>query len=191
MSFAKNSTVRHAIQAKLRDFDETVSLLNEWTQIVKVLTEKSPRIIVVGPQPRYPVKCCDDGDHFPKEYDGQEYAKDCYDLASFMAMQMVMEGVFMVHPGDVFGWGTPSVGDLLSSDLVHLNAQGQYRKLAVVLGLLDTLREHGDAQPDRLTGGLTPAGWPAFKKGMSEYAKKCPDASFQKPKFFAPDTSDV
>ena len=187
-TFTCDPVAIHPIKVMMRNANQMTELLNEMLKIVKLLEElEDTRIIFICPSPRYLSRCCNDPGHLPAGFSPSDYLAQVYNVSSFICTLTEMEGVFVVHPGQVFGWGKAPTSDLISNDLVHLNPEGQNVKLATVLGIVDSLREDIRLQPGRSTSIQSTSDWGEYEEELVSAAKVKPTISFVCPAFLAED----
>ena len=59
----------HLLNARMRTEGEVNDLLiNVCRRVNQLAALRNGQIIIVGPMPRYPSRCCDDNDHMPKGF---------------------------------------------------------------------------------------------------------------------------
>ena len=79
-------------------------------------------MLIVGPMPRHPERCCLDNSHMDADFSPDEYTRMCYLVSTYMVGVLKQENAFVLHPGEIFGWGEkPDIMWFVGHDGVHLN----------------------------------------------------------------------
>ena len=116
----------HTLNARARSLLELGELLVDLLSRVRKLLSKGKSMLIVGPMPRHPERCCLDSNHMDADFSPDEYTRMCYMASSFMAGVLKQENVFVLHPGEIFGWGEkPDIMRFVGPDGVHLNDAGE------------------------------------------------------------------
>ena len=106
---------------------ELGELLEDVLSKVRKLLSRGVSLILVGPMPRHPEKCClDTNSHMDSGYSPDEFTRMCYLMSTYMVGVLRQKNVKVLHPGEIFGWGEmPEVTSFVGLDGVHLNDAGE------------------------------------------------------------------
>ena len=133
----------HPVNARARTNEEVEILLNEVITHVEKLSKQRSSIVLVGPQPRHPERCCGDVSHLPQDFSPTEYTRRCYLVSTFLVSALEQENLYVLHPGEVFGWGRePATRNYVGPDGVRLDG-GSEQKVKDIISRRMRKFQHG------------------------------------------------
>ena len=117
----------HTLNARARTANELGEILADLLLRVSKLLEQGKSILLVGPMPQHPEKCClDTNHHMESGYSPDEFTQMCFLVSTFMVGILRQKNATVLHPGEIFGWGEkPDVMRFIGFDGVHLNDAGE------------------------------------------------------------------
>ena len=138
----KSKVPIHLLNARMRTNGEVNDLLVDvCRRINKLAAQRKGQVLLVGPMPRHPSRCCDDSDHMQMGFTCSDYTKRCYLVSSFLKQVLEPENIYVLHPGQVFGWGRePAVSKMVINDGVHLNDEAKKRVMRIIIDRMDTYK---------------------------------------------------
>ena len=123
----------HPVNARVRTNEEVERLLDDVIARVKKISKHRSSIILVGPQPRHPERCCGDVSHLPQDFSPSEFTRLCYMVSTFLVCALEQKNLYVLHPGEVFGWGRePATRNYVGPDGVHLDGGSEQRILDII-----------------------------------------------------------
>ena len=160
----------HLLNSRMRTEGEVNDLLVDVCRRVNQLAvQRKGQVIVVGPMPRHPSRCCDDNEHMQKGFVSSDYTKRCYLISSFLELVLEQKNIYVLHPGQVYGWDRePAVSKVVANDGVHLNDDAKRRVMKIIVDRLDsfqhvpesteadTSKDAGTAEVEEAEGKLGP-----------------------------------
>ena len=165
----------HTLAAKARSAMELGELMEDvLSRVRKLLSEGCQSIILVGPMPRHPEKCClDTNSHMDSGYSPDEFNRMCYLMSTYMVGILRQKNVKVLHPGEIFGWGEmPDVTRFVGPDGVHLSDAGERAAHGIIRGRVNANKlEREKAEADG-----SPGNGASFES-VAEEGKEVPDGS--------------
>ena len=131
----------HTLNSRARSLNELGELLADLLSKVRKLLSKGKFMLIVGPMPRHPERCCLDNSHMDSDFSPDEFTRMCYLVSTFMAGVLKQKNVSVLHPGEIFGWGEkPDIMRFVSHDGVHLNDAGERAVRSIIQGRLHAFK---------------------------------------------------
>ena len=116
----------HTLNARARTANELGELVDDLLPRVSKLLQQRESILIVGPMPRHPERCCLAADHMQARYSPDEFNWMCYLISTYMVVILRQKNVTVMHPREIFGWGEKlDVMRFVDIDGVHLNDEGE------------------------------------------------------------------
>ena len=124
----------HTLNARAWTANELGELLADLLSRVSKLIQQGKSILIVGPMPRHPEKCCLNMDHHMQAgYSPDEFTRMCYLVSTYMVGILQQKNATVLHPGEIFGWSEkPDVMRFVGIYGVHLIDEGK-RAVRVII----------------------------------------------------------
>ena len=127
------STPIHTLNARARTVNELGELLADLLSKVSKLLKQGKSMLIVGPMPRHPEKCCLNSNHMDAGFSPDEFTRMCYLVSTYMVGILKHKNVAVLHPGEIFGWGEkPDIMRFVGHNGVHLNNVGEQAVRSII-----------------------------------------------------------
>ena len=163
-------------------------LIDVCRRVNQLAAQRKGQVIIVGPMPRHPSRCCDDNDHMQKGFVCTDYTKRCYLISSFLELVLEQKNIYVLHPGQVYGWDRePAVSKVVANDGVHLNDDAKRRVMKIIVDRLDSFQHvpestEADTSKDAGTAKVEEAeGKPGPEDYLTKYLPDMDNFIYVKP----------
>ena len=130
-------------------------------------------MLIVGPMPRHPEKCCLDTYHMDAGFSPYEFTRMCYLVSTYMVGILKHKNVAVLHPREIFGWGKkPDIMRLVGLDGVHLNDVGEQAVRSIIQRKVHPFKV--EREKVKMEGSMDCGAGP---EGAAEKGEKVPGAS--------------
>ena len=93
----------HTLNARARTAIELGEIMEDLLLRVCKLLSQGVSVLLVGPMPRHPEKCCLDTNHLMDSgYSLDEFTRMCYLMSTYMLGILQQKNVKVLHPGEIF-----------------------------------------------------------------------------------------
>ena len=156
----------HLESPVLKNPKELVALLKALEHLVLELEKIGANVVIICPMPRHFTPCCNSVAHFGSSFPHDKYIQTVYELSTFIQFLPGLKTAWVLHPGDVVGWGKPSERRIVKEDGVHLKDPFPQIIKDRSLGFIRSIRSSGQATPTRNTvPQFTAESFPMFVNG--------------------------